>query len=272
MGVRSRPLRPAGTGPEALPPEKPPRNQADSGICFVARPRGDRYTRAVVGVRGGGAEEHVSDILVQIAVVAVPLLVAVILHEVAHGAVAYALGDPTAMDAGRLTLNPLRHIDPVGSVILPGLLLLSSWVLGTRGFVFGWAKPVPVDFRRLAHPRRDAILVALAGPGTNLVLATLSAFGLAALPAEGGPGLEVAASFLRQSIIVNSVLAVFNLLPVPPLDGSRVVLSLLPAPAQRTFIRFERVGMLVVLLIVFNTPLLPFLVRPVVRFVVGLAN
>lgn len=225
-----------------------------------------------MGVRGGGAEDNVSDILVQIAVVALPLLVAVVLHEVAHGAVAYALGDPTAAEAGRLTLNPVRHLDPIGSVILPGLLLLTSAVLGTRGFVFGWAKPVPVDFSRLRNPRRDGILVALAGPGTNLLLATASAFGLAALPNEGGAGLEAVALVLRQSLVINCVLAVFNLLPVPPLDGSRVVLSLLPLPAARAFVRLERVGMLIVLLIVLNTGILPVLVRPVLNFIVGLVR
>jgi Zn-dependent protease len=214
----------------------------------------------------------VSDILVQIAVVAVPLLVAVVLHEVAHGVVAYALGDPTAAEAGRLTLNPIRHVDPVGSVILPGMLLLTSYVFGTRSFVFGWAKPVPVDFRRLRNPRRDGIVVALAGPGTNLLLATASAFGLAALPDGGGTGVELAAVVLRQSVVVNCVLAVFNLLPVPPLDGSRVLLSILPLRLARVFVRFERVGMLVVILVVLNTPILPALVRPVLRFIVGLAS
>jgi Zn-dependent protease len=214
----------------------------------------------------------VSDILVQIAVVAVPLLVAVVLHEVAHGVVAYALGDPTAAEAGRLTLNPIRHLDPVGSVILPGLLLLTSFAFGTRGFVFGWAKPVPVDFGRLRNPRRDGIFVALAGPGTNLLLATASAFGLAALPDGGGGGVELTAIVLRQSIVVNCVLAVFNLLPVPPLDGSRVLLSILPLSLARAFVRFERVGLLVVLLVVLNTPILPVLVGPVVRFIVGLAS
>jgi Zn-dependent protease len=221
-------------------------------------------------MRGGGAEEHVSDILVQIAVVALPLLVAVVLHEVAHGVVAYALGDPTAMDAGRLTLNPIRHLDPVGSVLLPGFLLLTSAIVGTRGFVFGWAKPVPVDFTRLRRPRRDAIFVALAGPGTNLLLATASAFGLAALPDTAG--MEIVARLLAQSVIVNCVLAVFNLLPVPPLDGSRVVLSLLPARAARMFYRLERVGMLIVLLLVLNTNILPILVAPVFRFIVGVAR
>src|SRR4029077_7723207 len=114
-------------------------------------------------------------VVVEVAIVAVPILAAIVFHEVAHGAVANAFGDPTAARAGRLTLNPLPHIDPVGTVLLPGFLLVTAFVMGTSPFVFGWAKPVPVAYRRLRHPRRDAVLVALAGPGTNLLLASLSA-------------------------------------------------------------------------------------------------
>src|SRR5712691_1177774 len=115
-----------------------------------------------------GAGERVTEVgqwVAEILVAASPLVVAIVLHEVAHGVVAYACGDPTAARAGRLTLNPLRHVDPVGTVLLPALLLLAPLLFGTRPFVFGWAKPVPVDFRRLRHPRRDGLLVALAGPG-----------------------------------------------------------------------------------------------------------
>ena len=117
-----------------------------------------------------------AQVIAEVAVVAVLILAAIVFHEVAHGAVAYAFGDPTAARAGRLTLNPLPHIDPFGTVILPGLLLLLPRLLGTPGFVFGYARPVPVNFARLRRPRRDAVLVALAGPATNLLLATASAF------------------------------------------------------------------------------------------------
>src|SRR5437667_12234779 len=130
---------------------------------------------------------------VGVAIVAVPILVAVVFHEVAHGAVAYAFGDPTAARAGRLTLNPIPHIDPFGTVILPGLLYLF-----THGaFLFGYARPVPVDFRQLRHPRRDAVLVALAGPATNLVLATLSAFVPGMLPS---PRVATASANLLRDV------------------------------------------------------------------------
>src|SRR5438093_319383 len=170
-------------------------------------------------------------VVAEVAIVAVPILVAIVFHEVAHGAVAYACGDATAARAGRLTLNPLPHIDPFGTVILPGLLLLAPYLLGTRAFVFGYARPVPVDFRQLGHRRRDAVLVALAGPVTNLVLATASAFALGLLPppqaATGAMNLLRDAA--AASLSINCVLAVFNLLPLPPLDGGRVLTALLPA-------------------------------------------
>src|SRR4029450_4311333 len=122
-------------------------------------------------------------VMARVAIVAVPLLAAVVLHEVAHGVVAYACGDPTAARAGRLTLNPLAHVDPVGTLLVPGLLLLMPLLLGTTPFVFGWAKPVPIDPRWFRRPRLDGLLVALAGPGTNAVLAVLSALVTRALAA-----------------------------------------------------------------------------------------
>src|SRR5262245_46445729 len=164
-----------------------------------------------------------SAMIARVAIVALPLLVAVVLHEVAHGTVAYACGDPTAARAGRLTLNPLPHVDPVGTVILPGLLVLTSQFLGGSPILFGWAKPVPIDPRYFRRPRLDGFLVALAGPGTNLVLAALSAiaWGWLVSRPEAFPAWSFARSLAMQSVIVNCVLAVFNLLPVPPLDGGR---------------------------------------------------
>src|SRR4029453_5036318 len=160
-------------------------------------------------------------VMARVAIVAVPLLAAVVLHEVAHGVVAYACGDPTAARAGRLTLNPLAHVDPVGTLLVPGLLLLMPLLLGSPPFVFGWAKPVPIDPRWFRRPRLDALLVALAGPGTNVVLAVLSALALGALaaPVEVTPITRLLANVAGQSIVINCVLAVFNLLPIPPLDG-----------------------------------------------------
>jgi Zn-dependent protease len=214
-------------------------------------------------------------VMARVAIVAVPLLVAVVFHEVAHGVVAYACGDPTAARAGRLTLNPLAHIDPVGTILVPGLLLLMPLLLGTSPFVFGWAKPVPINPRWFRRPRLDGLLVALAGPGTNLVLAALSALALGWL-ASGATGATPMTRLLgtvaAQSVIVNCVLAVFNLLPVPPLDGGRVLAAVAPPEAAQLLNRFERIGIIVVLLLVMNTGILGSLVQPVIGWCYALAR
>lgn len=150
-----------------------------------------------------------------------PVLTAVILHEVAHGWVADRLGDPTPRWMGRLSLNPIKHIDPLGTILVPGLLLLFN-----APFLFGYAKPVPVNFAQLHHPRRDMILVAAAGPLMNLLLAFLSAALLVRLSAEQGYLFDV----LQASLMLNLVLCMFNLLPLPPLDGGRIAVGLLPSP------------------------------------------
>jgi Zn-dependent protease len=208
-----------------------------------------------------------SNVIGQIAIVAVPILAAIVFHEVAHGAVAYVLGDPTAARHGRLTLNPLPHIDPFGTILLPAMLLLAPLLLGTPTVVFGYAKPVPVDVRRLRHPRRDSILVALAGPAMNLALAAVSVLVLAALPDEGPTILTTGvAKMAAASLSINCLLAVFNLLPIPPLDGGRLLTALLPPRLTGALRAIEGVGYVVVLLVVFNTSLLSRLVEPVMRF------
>jgi Zn-dependent protease len=209
-----------------------------------------------------------------IAIFAVPLLAAIVFHEVAHGAVAWACGDPTAARHGRLTLNPLPHIDPFGTVLLPIVLLLAPLVLGTPPFVFGYARPVPVDVRRLRHPRRDAVLVAVAGPTTNLILAALSALALAWLPSATEPTSILAG--LRQmagaSLSINCLLAVFNLLPIPPLDGGRVLTTLLPTGPARLLGRVEGLGYLVVLFVLLNTRVVGRLVDPLMAFFLRLTG
>ncbi len=173
-----------------------------------------------------------------------PVLLAITVHEAAHGWMAKRLGDDTAARLGRLSLNPLRHVDPVGTVLVPGLLLLFG------GVVFGWAKPVPVDTRKLRNPRKSMALVAIAGPGANLVMACVWALVVRIsldyhneLPWLGMPLFHMG----LIGISVNVVLAVLNLLPVPPLDGGRVAVGLLPVPWARILSRVERYGFLIIL-------------------------
>jgi len=215
-----------------------------------------------------------SAVVAHAAIVAVPVVAAIVLHEVAHGAVAYACGDPTAARRGRLTLNPIPHVDPVGTLLLPGILLLAPLLFGTPAVVFGWARPVPVDFARLRHPRRDAILVALAGPATNLALAAASAFVLGALPRtpEPGLGVTVVGMLAVASLSINCVLAVFNLLPVPPLDGGRVLTALLPVRVARALVPVERIALIVLFLVVMQGHVVSRLVEPVMRFFLRLAT
>jgi Zn-dependent protease len=193
-----------------------------------------------------------SNIIYEIAVWLVPLVIAIVFHEVAHGLVARKLGDTTAERKGRLSLNPIRHIDPFGTLVLPMLLAIS------HAPVFGWAKPVPVNYRRLNNPRRDMVLVALAGPGMNLLLALvgtaiLSVTIMASGGAQAGATAFVAANALNF-VLINIFLAVFNLLPVPPFDGGHVVEGLLPRPLATRFRKVGRYSLLVLVALLLVLP------------------
>lgn len=184
-----------------------------------------------------------------------PLLLAIPLHEAAHGFVAHRCGDPTAHNLGRVTFNPFRHIDPLGTVVLPALLIFTQ-----APFVFGWAKPVPVDFRRLRHLRRDMVLVAAAGPGINLLLAVVSAVVLRYAAYDLGLGSDAAmpwwVDMLVFSIMLNVALAVFNLLPILPLDGGRILTGLLPPALAAPYSRTERYGMVALFAFLLVPPML----------------
>lgn len=203
-----------------------------------------------------------------------PVLIAITLHEAAHGYVAWRLGDDTAKRLGRVTFNPLRHVDPYGTIVIPALLLSFS------NFVFGWAKPVPVDFSRLERPRRDMVWVAAAGPAVNIALATASAALMHLVPLLPVTVEPWVFENLRNSIVINLVLAVFNLLPLPPLDGGRIAVGLLPLPLARPLARMERFGLFVIIGVLFVLPyagqefgvdlnVFPWLIGEPVRFLMG---
>ena len=175
------------------------------------------------------------------------LIMSVVLHEVSHGVVANVLGDPTAKNAGRLTLTPIPHLDPIGSIILPGALILMSMVTG-GGFIFGWAKPVPVNPMNL-RGKYDSAMVSLAGPGSNLAIAVLFGLALRFLPlADFNPALIVVFGYI---IYLNLLLAVFNLLPIPPLDGSHILFTFLPRSMQHIKIMLSKYGMFILLFVIF---------------------
>jgi Zn-dependent protease len=178
-----------------------------------------------------------------------PVVFAVTFHEAAHGLIAHRFGDDTAWQAGRVTFNPFKHIDRVGTIILPALLILMR-----SPFLFGYAKPVPVNFGRLNHPRRDMVWVALAGPGTNILLAIVSSLLLYTLDFLPPATATWLGHNLANSIVINIALCVFNMLPLPPLDGGRVAVGLLPDALAFPLARVERYGMLILLLFLFVLP------------------
>jgi len=206
-----------------------------------------------------------TDKIIEAAFWIVPLVFAIVFHEVAHGLMARALGDKTAQEMKRLSLNPLRHVDLIGTVALPGFLALAGLP------VFGWAKPVPVNGRRLRNPRRDMMLVAAAGPGSNLIMAGLAASCLGLVLPSGmpqnigtqglldavqtlGPASAIAGILLVLFIRINVFLALFNLLPIPPFDGSHILEGLLPDSAARSYANLRKYGFLLVLVLIVVLP------------------
>jgi Zn-dependent protease len=202
-----------------------------------------------------------------ITVYAIPVLLAITLHEAAHGYVAKMFGDATAYRAGRVTLNPVKHIDPIGTIAVPIAILLVSKLAGGPGFLFGWAKPVPVAFGNLRRPKRDMIWVAAAGPGANLAMAIGWALFLN-LQAMLGVAETFFIEMAKAGIFVNIGLMALNLLPVPPLDGGRIAVGLLPDRLAYLLARLEPYGMFIVIFLLATNTLTFFLV-PFYRF--GLA-
>lgn len=191
-----------------------------------------------------------------LAIYALPVIFAITLHEAAHGYVARLFGDNTAYVLGRVSLNPVRHIDMVGTILLPLLILVASKLLGTGGILFGWAKPVPVDFSALRHPKRDMLWVAAAGPFANLLMAVLWALALKFALITPHNAFTLPLSLMAEAgITVNLVLMVLNLLPILPLDGGRIAVSLLPNRLAYSYSRLEPYGFPILLLLLFTNTL-----------------
>ena len=215
-------------------------------------------------------------ILRQISLSLVPILIAVTFHEVAHGYVAYLQGDKTAKSMGRLTLNPLAHIDPFGTVLMPLALLVF-----TKGqFVFGYAKPVPINPYNFKNPRKGLALSALAGPVINMLLAIISGvlltYVLLPVAATASPDvfyrvMRPLGGMLKQSVWINLLLAAFNLIPIPPLDGGRVLAGLLPAKQAFAFEKLERYGFIIVMLLIF-TGAASYFIDPMMRFLLAVLD
>ncbi len=207
-----------------------------------------------------------------LAIWALPVLLAITLHEAAHGYVARYFGDPTADQAGRITLNPLRHIDPVGTLLVPAGILALSALLGAGGILFGWAKPVPVNFSRLRNPKADMLWVAAAGPFTNLLMALGWAILFrVAMAGEAGDFTLPMMKMADAGMQINAVLMVLNLLPIPPLDGGRIAVSLLPHRLAWSFARLEPYGFPILLALLF-TGVLGTILSPLIagfRYLLG---
>ena len=193
-------------------------------------------------------------IVQQVSVVALPLVFAITLHEAAHGYAALAMGDDTAKRLGRISLNPIRHVDLFGTIIVPALLLMMG------SFLFGWAKPVPVDFRKLRNPRYGMVVVAAAGPGANILMAIVAILLIGVVGHLPASAVDWARLNLANAIYINLLLAVFNLIPIPPLDGGRVAVGLLPRSVAFHLARLEDKGILIVIGLLMILPLVTGLV------------
>ncbi len=197
----------------------------------------------------------IQNILLQIAILAPPFLLAITFHELAHGYTAWKLGDPTAKSVGRLTMNPIKHIDPLG--------VIAFFIMN-----IGWAKPVPVDLRYFKNPQRDMLIVAIAGPAANLLLAVVSAIlvkSLFMMPVLPMFFLEPLARMLVASVWINIMLAVFNFLPIPPLDGSKVLMAMMPPDMARNYARLEPFGF-IILLVLFFLGVISAIIMPIITF------
>ncbi|AAZ97479.1 putative integral membrane transmembrane protein [Thiobacillus denitrificans ATCC 25259] len=207
----------------------------------------------------------------KIAVFALPVIFAITLHEAAHGYVARYFGDMTAAAAGRITLNPLKHIDPVGTILVPLVILVMSKLLGGGAILFGWAKPVPVNFAQLRRPKQDMLWVALAGPGVNFFMALFWALMIQLGHALGNGFVSAPLMLMGASgVFINVILMALNLLPLPPLDGGRIAVSLLPVKQAMQFARIEPYGFFILLGLLF-TGILGFVLWPLISLFVGLA-
>ncbi|HRK78678.1 MAG TPA: site-2 protease family protein [Thiobacillus sp.] len=206
----------------------------------------------------------------KIAVFALPVIFAITLHEAAHGYVARFFGDMTAASQGRITINPLKHIDPVGTILVPLVILLASKLLGGGAILFGWAKPVPVNFSRLRRPKQDMLWVALAGPGMNFIMALFWAL-MIQLGHALGSGFASAPLMLMGAagVFINVILMALNLIPLPPLDGGRIAVSLLPVKQAMQFARLEPYGLFILLGLLF-TGILGIILWPLISLFVGL--
>lgn len=256
-----------GVASRSLSPDQI-RHPGETARVTTCHGRAARIRHFPFSVLARGCPISMDNLILSLAINALPVIFAITLHEAAHGYVARHFGDPTAWQAGRISLNPLRHVDPVGTLLVPAMLLLIS----QGGLLFGWAKPVPVDFGRLRRPKQDMLWVAAAGPGVNLLMALGWAAFIKLILLTASPGNTAAALWVQMGVAgvsINVVLMLLNLLPIPPLDGGRIMVSLLPHPWAWKFSRIEPYGFVILLALLF-THLLDKILLPMRQAVLSL--